>query len=521
MRSQKHENIIRSNYNLFIHPVTLPANHTPVLKTKYSRNTLIVGLLSIILISFAAFKSYNTSFTHDESLSYNNYVFTSFMDIVSYADPYTNNHILNTLMMKWSQAIFGDGELALRLHSVLALAGYLFFCYQLLKELAGKLLFSGFLLLVANPYLLDYFSLARGYGISICFMTGSVWFATRWLKRKTLTDLAAFNFMAFLAVFSNFSLVTFYLCALAAINLVQLLQSRHTSSTTAKGSKTLFIQSSVVNLLFLTGATLAVWEPIRKIMKLHMLDFGGKLGLIPDTFGTLISASFYFIKVPSFIIIAISWLAALATVVTVFLWIRNLVVRKGIALSDNFYAFVFINCTLMFILLFTIAQHYILGNDYLMRRFALFLYPLFILNVLYAFNVLNTNHDRVAYRLVPGVLSTLFLLNFLYNVTPSDYIDWDSEADTHKAITQLTAYHNTHDNGKKVRVGVLWTLEPVVNFYRKTRKLDWLEKADRDDLKKTDDYFLAKERQIQQVLPNHGPAIFTARSGVILLPNPQ
>jgi hypothetical protein len=490
-----------------------------VRKTKYSRNALIVGLLSIILISFAAFKSYNTSFTHDESLSYNNYVFTSFMDIVSYADPYTNNHILNTLMMKWSQAIFGNSELALRLHSVLALGGYLFFCYQLLKELTPKLLFPGFLLLVANPYLLDYFSLARGYGISICFMTGSVWFAIRWLKRKTLTDLAAFNFMAFLALYSNFSLVGFYLSAIAAVNLVQLLQSWSTAS--AKSSKTLFIQSNVVNLLFLAGATLAVWEPIRKIMKLHMLDFGGKSGVIPDTFGTLVSSSFYFLKVPPVLITVISWGVALAIVAISILWIRNLIRRKGVTLSDNFYALVFINCTLAFIMLFSIAQHYILGNDYLMRRFALFLYPLFMLNLLYAFEVLYTNRQRLAYVVFPAVLSVLFVLNFFYNVTPSNYIDWENDVDTHTAITQLTAYHHAHDNGKKVRVGVLWTLEPIVNFYRISRNLDWLEKPDREDLRKTDDYFLAMERQIQQVIPTHGAPIFTARSGVILLANPQ
>src|SRR6186713_111544 len=83
--------------------------------------------LSVLVMTVTVFKSATTSFTHDESITYGGYVHRSFMDIVSYVPPYTNNHILNTLFMKVSEACFGPAEWALRLHSILALAVYLFF----------------------------------------------------------------------------------------------------------------------------------------------------------------------------------------------------------------------------------------------------------------------------------------------------------------------------------------------------------------------------------------------------------
>ena len=71
-------------------------------------------LISVLLVAFVSIKASIASFTHDESYSYLRFVGQSFFEIISYDTPYTNNHILNTLLMKCFDLLFGTSELALR-----------------------------------------------------------------------------------------------------------------------------------------------------------------------------------------------------------------------------------------------------------------------------------------------------------------------------------------------------------------------------------------------------------------------
>src|SRR6476620_5103779 len=96
------------------------------------------------------------SFTHDESLSY------ALIKVDSAIGDKANHHWLNTWLMSVCSSLFGDKEIALRLPNVLAFIPYAFYGHRLIS-LPGK---KYFLLLVIpllffNPFVMDYFSLAR------------------------------------------------------------------------------------------------------------------------------------------------------------------------------------------------------------------------------------------------------------------------------------------------------------------------------------------------------------------------
>ena len=187
-------------------------------------SSFIILLISICVFLFVAYKSAITSFTYDESYSYTRFVHTSFIDILTYKIPHTNNHVLNTLMMKYSEMIFGCSELALRIPNILSFAVYLIFTFLFLRKCNQIIGISFFILMIANPYLIDIFGLARGYGLSLGFMIMSLYFFILYFQTKINRHLILFNICALLATLSNFTLLYFYVGAIVVFNILNFLE---------------------------------------------------------------------------------------------------------------------------------------------------------------------------------------------------------------------------------------------------------------------------------------------------------
>ena len=122
----------------------------------------------------------NVSFTNDEAISYG---------IIHGAQTFVdtpNNQWLNTLLMRVSQYVFGQSELALRLPNVAAFGLYGAASVMLLSQVRHvEAKAVGFSLLVVNPFLLEFFGLARGYGLSLAFLAAA--FACVFFARPTLS----------------------------------------------------------------------------------------------------------------------------------------------------------------------------------------------------------------------------------------------------------------------------------------------------------------------------------------------
>ena len=110
--------------------------------------------LAIGLIVYTILRAVNITFTCDECITYGQFVFASVTDIVTYQYPIANNHILNSLLVKFIVK-FANSEVALRLPNILALVLYLYSGIRISKLLfTNKVLqFLAFAIFCMNPML--------------------------------------------------------------------------------------------------------------------------------------------------------------------------------------------------------------------------------------------------------------------------------------------------------------------------------------------------------------------------------
>ena len=83
--------------------------------------------------------------------------------------PDTNNHMLNTLLMKISTSVLGVTPFSVRLPALLGGIGYSVSALLLALTLFGRTWRSGcvFVILTLNPFIMDYLCVARGYSIAM------------------------------------------------------------------------------------------------------------------------------------------------------------------------------------------------------------------------------------------------------------------------------------------------------------------------------------------------------------------
>lgn len=477
--------------------------------------------LSLVLLSglgivwYIIYKASTTSYTHDESYTYTHYVHQGFMDIVSYKTPYTNNHILNTVLMKYCELLFGSSELSLRLPNILAFILYSIFIILLLYKYIPKLMFPFYLLMVLNPHLLDFFALARGYGLSFAFLLMSLYYLSLYFTSKQNKHLILFNVGAFLSVMSNFSLLNYYVAALIVYNIVSYIVLKIDSTS----NNYHFYKQNKINIVSVILSGMVLYEPLRRISKMSLLDFGGKNGFMEDTVGTAIYSFFYEMYVTPFLE-TIFKVFIVSVVALTLIIILKAIVQRNITLFNAHISLVLINLILIAIVAITIAQHLILGNDYYIHRFALFFYPIFILNFIfllnYFFQLSKTTSVSISY-----LCASLALFNIYINHNTAFYKDWKIDSDVKSMMQNLVLEHEKYPN-KNIRLGINWLFEPGVNFYRYTWDLKWLNPAHRRGISKYDDYFYILNTDKEYMDLSNKPLVYkNEQTGSVLLKNPN
>lgn len=118
-----------------------------------------------VLFGFVVIKAASTDLIFDEAWSFFTYAGSPLgflrLDIA-------NNHPLNSLLVYLATRLFGSAELVIRLPDILAGALYLAATGALIRRVRLKLV--GFAICALQPFFLDYFSLARGYGLAIALV---------------------------------------------------------------------------------------------------------------------------------------------------------------------------------------------------------------------------------------------------------------------------------------------------------------------------------------------------------------
>lgn len=449
------------------------------MKLFFRRPFYLFSITSVVLIVYVCLRCLIVGITYDEVWTLNTFVSDSVINIVTFKNCDANNHLLNTLFIKTLFLLGRPSVFLARFPNLLSFVIYLFFSYKL-----GRRFFSSFesyivyLLLVLNPFLIDFFGLARGYGLSLGFLLPSIYFGMKFFESSALKDLLfSYTFGAF-AVLSSFSTLNFYVALFVVLNLRSILQLR-----SIKLWNSIFIASFISVLL-----TFVVYEPLRKLKLNGNLYYGGGTGLYADTLSSLVSCSLYDSK----------YVHLTGIVLNVFLVLLFLAFCNSII--TNFWRTVnlsFLYQVLAITVLSIIFQHHFLGTLYLIDRTALFLYPLIILS----FCLLLNESNRFFSRSVFSVLLILFFCNFLRNVNLTKTNIWFFESHTKEVLNYLNS--RAKQSGRPIRVDFSWPLQNSFRYYLKHEQISFVEDCkiptDRDQLNVNSDYYLYLGKSLEKV----------------------
>ncbi len=188
---------------------------------------LIFWVLTATLSIYVILRALVLSFTIDEAMTYN-YVIDIWPDVVR-----ANDHFLNTQAMKLTRWLFGDSEFALRLPNLLSFGLYAWGVYRITKHINGIWIYSmAVVLLYAQPTLIEFFGLARGYGMGMGLWMLSMSFFLKAVQSKE-SDLRNAHFslvLGGLAISAYAALLNVYIAVIALLALNHILRNRRERS---------------------------------------------------------------------------------------------------------------------------------------------------------------------------------------------------------------------------------------------------------------------------------------------------
>ncbi|MCB0614553.1 MAG: glycosyltransferase family 39 protein, partial [Phaeodactylibacter sp.] len=239
-------------------------------------HTLII--LSILAFLYCLARAVGLSMTHDESATVLEFASRPFWKVVTNDPGRANNHLLNTLLIQFF-TLFGNNKFLIRLPNLLAGGLFLYFSYRLVRAIATgwweQLL--AFSLLVFNPYLLEFFSLARGYGLGMGFMVGSLYFLHRFREARQLRPLAWSMGLAVLACYSNLTMLTYFVALIVVANLLMLLPVKEIN-------RRRWLRANLTILFFSLVLFALIFAPLSALIREGELYYGGTRGVLPNTF---------------------------------------------------------------------------------------------------------------------------------------------------------------------------------------------------------------------------------------------
>lgn len=466
-----------------------------MVKTKgFSLAWSVCGIISACLLVYTSLRAYRLPFVHDEGVTYLLFILPGVSSLMDCYD--ANNHFLNTLLMFCCSKLFGNSEIALRLPNLVAHIIFMFTAFSFVRTRFSNpvLVVSAFLILNVNLFVLDFFSLARGYGIALALMLLCAHFLMIGIRlgdggKKYV--LASF-WCAGLAAFANLS----FLNLLAGILGAYLLADSMTVMRVNSGScfliilrKTLeragfFYKHIVLMLLVLLPLCFNLYKE-------NALYYGGQSGLWRDMVVSLIESSGYgCIYLPVYLVVGkVLVISVVSLFVILFLWYLK---RKT---DENIPDALFMFTALVFMVTIALVQHIAFGTPYPRDRTALYFLLFFeVISVLLLGCLADSGKSAV--RALAVALLVLWASGSVFHAMRNGNINhsfiWKYAADVKQAIADIGTDVKARRTVGKIKFGINWTFEPSLNYYYAVKKPFWMPIVTREGIKGGYDYYYVR-----------------------------
>lgn len=414
---------------------------------------LLIGLVVFTLILL---KMLMIPMTHDEvptALMYSKY---SFWDIMMYPDNTPNNHILNTLLVKVSIAVFGIEQWSVRLPSLLSFIVYLAGVYRVLKYSIGlksRFFIPAILLFVCNLYLLDFYSLSRGYGISTAFCVLSISYLLSGFIKVNSKHVFIAVISAMLSAYANFTTLYFGLTIILFSGIYFLIYGGSVKQKLTK--------LSLLVLVFV-GFFALIMVPIQKMQNTDQFVFWTSNGFFKESVEPMIHHSLYWSNLSQYA----STFAILISAVFFFSLSYHLVkiFQRKYSLQNPL---LLTSALLAITILVNIVHQKLTGTPNLNGRTALFFYPMFLVVCI---SVLNEFKESIG-SIVKWGISIIIVISCVWHVKDRYKFDRTREWSYGYADLQVVDYIHRNNPKNKPFLEMSWFFYPSLSFYNETEEL--------------------------------------------------
>ena len=446
----------------------------------------------IVVAIVNCYRATTQSITVDEAFAYQRFVSQPFRTSLKTFD--AAHHVLHTFACIFFVRVFGAGPVPLRLTSLLFGFVYLWAVWRLSVRLfpSNWLVLLAAVLLALNPYVFDFMSAARGYGMALAlfawavvllFQFGDELFLSGQPARWTITWLAV---LATLAVGAN---LTFAFPAVTLLAAVTILVYRSAGSVRSI-ARDIVIPAALTTCLFARPLVVAKHD-----------DFYFGAPSLRVTLQSLYAASFdpdwspmgfssdAWAQLQNYLPYLLTYLGIVAILAIARLWKRG---KEKNTHSPQRLVLGVMASVLFGSVLLTLIGHRVTHMPYPYARtclYAIFLCSLMVLLADAQFVRAGQPWRTAAY----AVTVILILIGGLYclEFRTQWYGDWKFDASTDKMMRSLGALPR-NSSTTSVHLGTYFAMETTANFYRELYHYDWLAPVTRDPLSCKDDYLLVR-----------------------------
>ncbi|HNZ69639.1 MAG TPA: hypothetical protein PLT53_12935 [Prolixibacteraceae bacterium] len=424
----------------------------------------LYGALFLVLL----FKVFHVPVTIDEVPTVYHYSRFSVWKIMMYPDNIPNNHILNTLLTKGTILLFGKEQWVIRLPNLLSFLLFAWGVFRILKltlRLDSPWFLAGALLFV-NPYLLDFFGLCRGYGISLTMVTLSAGFLLAGFGEGRHKFIWMALVCAILASYANFTALVFWAAVTIIAGFRFLWEYR-------KNPKQLVKPLLLITLLSLAYLAL-IMVPLQKMHSTNEFQYWTSRGFYHETVISLIHNWYY--NSPVLSMIPHCWMllpVALALGAALCASFIRKAVGPGAPESDlacHPLCGVLAATLVLLPAAINLLQTTILGTPNLSGRTALFFYPLVALLFVIVLTLAYRWRHSLAHRSLALILTILLAANLSHRISLQSVREWEFDSNTLEVIDFL----KEKCKGSPISLKTSWFFHSSFTFYQITGKAPWI-----------------------------------------------
>lgn len=457
-----------------------------MIKILKSWQGIVLSTLFLFVFFYVGERAYLVSFSHDEALSFR------IINGDEALKETANHHILNSWLMSFCNSLFGSSEFSLRLPNFFGMLLFFFGMMRVLFSVSKKnlpLMILIFSITLFNPYVLDFFALARGYGLGLSFgMISLSYFIVNKPRTIEKQNSKAFKVLGFmlLAVYANLTYINYFLLFLVLTGI----DYYHLFSKIENGFKDIDIRYYLYRIAGIVVAVVPAFLFLFHLKNNGQLYFGGEQGIIENSVSPLIHRSIYFSyygekfwKDIRFVMLAV------VTAGFLYHFIQNKYQRFSKMLVIIIAYFFILN-----------IQFYWMGARFPQTRTALFLIPIFAVFLYYFLNELMVRTKKWLFYTIAvlGVfLSGSMAYHFSQSMNFETTKEWDYDGGT-KAANKL--YHELKEEDSTISYD--WLFGPAWEYYEFNfhENLDEVPKHSRKGIIKGTDFVYCFQKNQKELI---------------------